>query len=232
MRAGTGALRALRPGPGPGAPRAAAGGSSSYRTAWSEGRGRARPRAWGQRARCGAEKLSGAGSESGGGGVGRREKGRDEGQGRRDLEPEGGAEDGAGAARGGGEGGGDPRRGAGHRRTSGAAAWLAHPSLRVRPLLLSPTPCSPSGPGIPALCGAPLVLGEALEGARAAVSRRHPLLSPDLGSVRTQDPFHFPLPVLTEVSEGIGSADRLVLGLGAELEVREARTGGLRGGGN
>jgi len=85
---------------------------------------------------------------------------------------------------------------------------------------------------IPALCGAPLVLGEASERERAAVSRRHPLLSPDLGSVRTQDPFHLPLPVLTEVSEGIGSAGRLVPGLGAELGGREARTGGLRRGGN
>ena len=111
-----------------------------------------------------------------------------------DLEREGGAEDGAGAARGGGEGSGDPRRGAGHWSTSAAAAWPAPTSLRVRSLLLSPSPCSPSGPGIPVLCGAPLVLGEASEGERAAVSRRHPLLSPDLGSMRTQDPFHLPPP--------------------------------------
>lgn len=191
MRAGTGDLRALRPGPGPGAPRAAARGSSNYRTAWSGVRGPGRAR--GQRSRCGAEKLSGAGSESGGGGVGRREKGRDEGQGRRDLEREGGAEDSAGAARGGGKGGGDPRRGAGHWCTSREATWPAPPSLRARPLLLSP-PCSPSGPGILALCGAPMVLGEASEGGEDCCLAKTPSSFPGPGLSADSGPLSPPPP--------------------------------------
>lgn len=52
---------------------------------------------------------------------------------------------------------------------------------------------------------------------------------PDLGSVRTQDPSLPPLPVLTEVSEDRVRGPAGVLGQTAELEGREARTGGLRG---
>lgn len=112
-RPGARARPASRPGPAAGAPRAGGGSSSSGRTAWLGGAGAgpgvcargqgsrdaapARPRLC---ARSGAEKLSGARRESGRGGVGSREKGRDEVGRRRDREGGGGAEDGArGSAR-------------------------------------------------------------------------------------------------------------------------------------
>lgn len=165
-RPGARARRASRPGPAAGAPQAGGGSSASGRTAWLGGAGAgpgvcargqgsgdaapARPRLC---ARSGAEKLSGARRESGRGGVGNRERGRDEVGRRRDREGGGGAEDGAG---------GSARRWRGGvssaRCGKGRGPARVPPSLCVCPPLSSPPPHFPSDPRLPAppVTGAPI----------------------------------------------------------------------------